>query len=230
MNTESYKDHYPVIAPLIMGLGIGDGKTTACVMAQAATIDALRKGKTLETPTDEMECACPVLRCIAINLNDTAWWSDDVERTNALRPIIPMLLDSRGDRELTWRRIFFSCDHAVRVITPMRMEWVSKNNPNKSQQILEWARKIQNLNPIIGRESALAARDICWEIKSAAAAAAAYAAYAAYAVDAAAVDAAAADADAAAADAYAAAAAVVDQKRRYRDSLLKCFIECAALK
>lgn len=38
---ELVKLHYPVIAPLLMGSGFGDGKTTMCVMAQAACIDAL---------------------------------------------------------------------------------------------------------------------------------------------------------------------------------------------
>ncbi len=55
--SEAYRNHYPVIAPLVMCHGLGDGKTTSCVVAQAATIDALRKGKTLDAPTDEMECA-----------------------------------------------------------------------------------------------------------------------------------------------------------------------------
>lgn len=31
----AFKTHYPVIAPLLMGPGVGNGKTTACVMAQA---------------------------------------------------------------------------------------------------------------------------------------------------------------------------------------------------
>src|SRR4051812_12831948 len=98
---EIYRNHYSVIAPLIMCNGVGDGKTTACVMAQAATIDALRKGKTLDKPTDDMECACPVLRRMAIRANDANWWKDDVERTEHLRPLIPLLLDSRGSAKLT---------------------------------------------------------------------------------------------------------------------------------
>lgn len=34
-NTSKYYGYYPVIAPLIMCSGVGDGKTTACVVAQA---------------------------------------------------------------------------------------------------------------------------------------------------------------------------------------------------
>ena len=94
-SNEAYSGFYPVIAPLIMCSGVGDGKTTACVMAQAATIDALRKGLTLDKPTDEMECACPVLRRMAIRANDANWWASDAERTEHLRPLIPLLLDSR---------------------------------------------------------------------------------------------------------------------------------------
>ena len=38
---QSFKFYYKVIAPLLMGEGVGDGLTTMCVMSQAACIDAL---------------------------------------------------------------------------------------------------------------------------------------------------------------------------------------------
>ena len=222
---ELVKLHYPVIAPLLMGAGVGDGKTTMCVMAQAACIDALRKGKTLETPTDNMACACPVLRRTAIRLNDTNWWKDNAERTEILRPIIPLLFDSRGDQALTARRMFFVADHAVRVITPMRVEWIVENRPKQQDRLQPWLDAIRKIQPITDKASALVARDLCREMRDAAvayadaaaaavaadAAAAVYAAAAADAADAAAVYAAAAAAAVVAADAaaavYAAAAA-----------------------
>ena len=125
--SEKYAGFYPVIAPLIMSSGVGDGKRTACVMAQAATIDALRQGKTLDKPTDQMDCACPLMRRIAISINDAGWWKSDEERTQHLRPLIPMLLDSRGDKALTKRRMYLASNHSVRVITPMRLEWIAEN-------------------------------------------------------------------------------------------------------
>jgi hypothetical protein len=231
------------VAPLIMTKGVGDGKTTACVMAQAATIDALRRGETLEAATDEMKCACPVLRRLAIRLNDTDWWEDDMERTNTLRPLIPLLLDSRGDGALTDRRVFFAADQAVRVLTPMRLEWIAKHS--KSERVREdstaGARLLRDLTPITDASTARTARDACERLK-ASASASAYAsadasasasAYAsAYAYASASADAYApayADADAYAyADAYA-SASVPAQRLLYREACLKLFRDCAAI-
>lgn len=206
-----YAGFYPVIAPLIMCHGVGDGKTTSCVMAQAATINALRQGKTLDAPTDEMECACPVLRRLAIRLNDGAWWADDMERTAVLRPLIPLLLDSRGDVDLTLRRVFFMADKAVRELTPMRLEWVSNNAKNEKLKtsIADGIRQIKALKPITSKATASAAREVCSKLR-----ASAYA-----------------DADAyASAYAYADADAIKAQRIKYRDSLLEAFRECAAIK
>lgn len=117
---EQVKYFYPVIAPLIMCAGIGDGRTTSCVMAQAATINALRKGLTLKSPTDNMECACPLLRYMAIFLNDGDWWESDLERTELLRPLIPLLLDSKGDNYE--KRRLHIVDFCYRKLTPLRIE------------------------------------------------------------------------------------------------------------
>jgi len=233
-----FKTYYAVIAPLLMGSGVGDGKTTACVMAQAATIDALRNGRTLDKPTDKMECACPVLRRLAIRLNDTNWWNSNEERTETLRPIIPLLLDSRGNRAITDARVFLVADRSVRDLTPMRLEFIAQKT--KSDKVkadcLSGAKKLRSLARIKDKASALKARDACENLrKSASASASAYAyasadayasAYAyAYAY--------------ASAYAYAAAAAYADeyvdayayaQKLKYRESLLQCFYDCAAIK
>jgi hypothetical protein len=76
------------------GLGILENNQ-ACLVAQAAIVDALANGEKITELTDSLECACPVLRVLAIALNDVKWWDSDKERTEALRPLIPMLLDSR---------------------------------------------------------------------------------------------------------------------------------------
>lgn len=121
---------YNVIAPLIMASGVGDGKTTACLVAQAATIDALRKGQTLETPTDALECACPLLRHMAIAMNDASWWKSNEERTRHLRPLIPLLLDSRGGFGLIQRRAARYSNAVIHELTPMRLEWIASNTKN----------------------------------------------------------------------------------------------------
>ena len=209
-NQDKYLGFYPVIAPLIMGEGVGDGKTTACVMAQAATIDALRKGKTLDAPTDEMECACPVLRRIAIRLNDTRWWKNNVERTEHLRPLIPLLLDSKGDETLTDKRVFFAADHAVRDLTPVRLEFIAKNtkNENVKQDCLDGAKKLRGLSRIKDKASALKASEVCRKLR-------AYASADAYAYA------------SANANAYAYAD---EQKLRYRAMCVQLFKDLAALK
>lgn len=167
---EAFANHYNVIAPLIMGNGVGDGKTTSCVMAQAATIDALRRGETLAAPTDQMECACPLLRRMAIRLNDTAWWKDNEERTALLRPIIPLLLDSKVSQELTWTRIFRSVDFVVRELTPMRLEYIAirSKSDNCKASIAKGLELLKTVQPISGKSSAKAASVVCKKLKESA--------------------------------------------------------------
>jgi len=143
--------HYPVIAPLLMGSGVGDGKTTMCIVAQAATIDALRKGKTLDKPTDQMECACPLLRRMAIRANDTDWWASNEERTEFLRPLIPLLLDSKHSESVTWKRIYYTADQSVRVLTPMRLEFIASRTKSAElkAEIAKGIEQIKALKPIV---------------------------------------------------------------------------------
>ena len=159
---------YSVIAPLIMGEGVGDGKTTACLVAQAATIDALRKGRTLDEPTDELHCACPILRRLAIRANDTNWWKDNAERTKHLRPLIPLLLDSRGSPALTKRRAAHLTNAVIHELTPMRLEWISANT--KSEAFAKSCRNgieaISKIEPVVDKASAIKARDALMGLKS----------------------------------------------------------------
>jgi hypothetical protein len=158
--SKEYAGFYPVVAPLVMCRGVGDGKTTACVMAQAATIDALRKGLTLDKPTDQMECACPLLRRMAIFANDTDWWKNDAERTEYLRPLIPLLLDSRASEAVTWKRIYAATDNVVRTLTPMRLEFIGRKEDVKNIATL------RNLPLITNKESAKAAGELCSKMRA----------------------------------------------------------------
>jgi hypothetical protein len=159
---------YSVIAPLIMGEGVGDGKTTACLVAQAATIDALRKGQTLDKPTDELHCACPILRRLAIRANDINWWEDNAERTKHLRPLIPLLLDSRGSPALTKRRVAHVTNAVIHELTPMRLEWIAANA--KTEAIAKLCRNgiesISKIEPVVDKASAIKARDALMGLKS----------------------------------------------------------------
>ena len=88
-----------------MSSGLGSLENNkVCVVAQAAILDALSKGQPITTLTDDLDCACPVLRVLAIALNDGGWWDNDQERTKTLRPLISLLLDSKRDSVVTAQR------------------------------------------------------------------------------------------------------------------------------
>ena len=233
---ELYRRHYKVIAPLIMGLGVGDGQTTACVMAQAATIDALRKGLTLDKPTDEMECACPILRCMAIRLNDSNWWDSNEERTEALRPLIPLLLDSRVSGPTYFTRALRCADAAVRRLTPLRLEWIAKHRTGKvADELRAGAKELRDAAAIVDSASASAARTTCLRLRNTAcchadaAASAASAASAAYAAASAAYASASASAYSSAASyAYTDASYSADYASAYSSAASYAYSDCAA--
>lgn len=93
-----------LVSGFTMGHGVGNSLAMrACVVAQAKILDDIAKGQPIIID-DHLECACPVLRSLAICLNDMPWWKDDEERTKTLRPLIPFLLDSRGAPAVTVER------------------------------------------------------------------------------------------------------------------------------
>ena len=167
MNTITNTE-YSVIAPLIMGKGVGDGKTTACLVAQAAMIDALRKGQTLDEPTAKLHCACPILRRLAIRANDMNWWEDDAERTKHLRPLIPLLLDSRGSPALTKRRAAHVTNAVIHELTPMRLKWIAANTKAWvfSKSCRNGIEAISKIEPVVDKASAMKARDALMGLKS----------------------------------------------------------------
>ena len=212
---------YNVIAPLIMAKGVGNGKETACLVAQAATIDALRKGQTLDKPTDELVCACPLLRRLAISMNDADWWKSNEERTEHLRPLIPLLLDSLGSLALTKLRAARYSNAVIHELTPMRLEWIAANTKNDklAASCRNGVKVIADIKPITSKASAQEARYALLGLKKSAeayaAAAAAYASAYAYAF------------------AYAEASAsayAYPQKLKYRTAAIALFRDLAAMK
>jgi hypothetical protein len=167
---------------------------------------------------------------MAIRLNEGNWWKDDMERTNTLRPLIPLLLDSKQPREKTLNRIYLVADNSVRVLTPMRLRFRAEQTQDEKRKasMLEGALKLESLQSLTDKASALAAREVCLKFKKYAYADAYSDAYAAaYAAAYADAD---ADADAAAcASAYADADADA-QRVKYRDALLALFHQVAAIK
>lgn len=105
------------VCKFTMSSGVGSlGNNTACVMAQAAILDALDKGKPIVDLTDKLDCACPVLRKLAITLNDGRWWADDLQRTRILRPLLTLILDSKSSLTVTAKRAELAAKFAEYVI------------------------------------------------------------------------------------------------------------------
>jgi hypothetical protein len=144
--------------------------------------------------TDQCDCVDPVINKLCIRINDI-YGSDDISRTEDIlefRFFAP--LGTQGTIEDSQRRLFKLVDVAVRVWTPYRLRL------NKEEEL---AIKLEQLSPIVDKETAKTAHS-AW-----ATAAAAYAAVDAYYAVAAAADIAA---PAAATAATAAAAATNEFK------------------
>ena len=167
-----------------------NGVENACAMEWVHVLDCERRGVDYHVGwTDSPACTCPIIASFVRKLNDRI--GDDAMRTRILRPLLPLLLGTGGDRETMVRRAYIAADFAVREAAPIALE--ARGCP-------EDAAKLRALDPIVDRDSALKARDAAADADAAAAsyAAASYAA-ASYAAADAAADAAAAAAAAAAA-------------------------------
>ena len=133
---------------------------TACVMSAAVALDRLRKGEPLGEATDELECVCPVIRRLAIGRND-GWWPSDEARTDWGLKLVPKLLDTRADRARTVRRAFRVADVAVRFLAPIAL---------RAQGRRDLAEKLERLEPVVNKASAMAARSAVYTAADAAAA------------------------------------------------------------
>jgi hypothetical protein len=164
-------------------------------------LDSARKpGQRAKAIDDKPECVCPAVREYSIRLND-ARWPSDADRTAALMPLVPLMMETADERRR--QRLYYFADRAARVFAPLAL---------RARGRRDLAARLRRLNPIVDEASARSAQAVCVAVRAAANAADAAdaadaAAYAAAAADAAAVYAADAAADAAAyaADADAAA-------------------------
>ena len=105
-----------------MGNGLGDYEQgNACVMACAVALWRFRHGEELGEATDELDCVCPVLRRLAIRLNDGVWWpAGEAERTAVLIPMVPRLLGTNNPGK-TRLRMYRAADWSVRTMLPTRL-------------------------------------------------------------------------------------------------------------
>lgn len=72
-----------------------------------------------EPHSDEPQCACPVAAAVVRATNDTL---DDQARERWLRPLVPLLVHSRGTAELERRRGWLVVDCLVRELLPMWLQ------------------------------------------------------------------------------------------------------------
>ncbi len=183
--------------------------------------------------SDRPECACPVLGAFGIRLNDRM---SDTERTT-LNPLIIKMMNTRSKPHEELRAAYLLRGVAAEIL-PLVFEDRGWHDLAKMVRAIPVGATRADMVPVLRKVRDLAAkyRNAAYAYAAAAADAAAYA-YAAADADAAAAAAyAAAAADAAAyayaadAAAYAAAAADAAQRVKYRDALLQCFRECAAIR
>jgi hypothetical protein len=181
--------------------GVGNGKTTACVMSLASVLAN-------EPFSDRPSCVCPIIRKLCIRLNDADWWEGDAERTRKLWPLARRVLGSRSTPEVEAKRVRICVLTAARVFAPAAL---------RARGLEEAASQLEAIPDDASYESI---RDACRSTADAANAAAnaANAAAAAYAT--AAAYAAAAAYDAAAAAAY--AAVKLTMRRALKDLILRC--------
>lgn len=137
-----------MIDELTFVAGVGDyAAKRACIMSAAVAMWRMDRGEDLGTATDELDCVCPVVRAFAIRVNDTAWWNNNTERTEVLRPFVDKIIGT-ADKEKTQLRASLVVDAAVRQFAPMAFEFIGQT---------EDAAKLRTLAPITDKKSAAAA-------------------------------------------------------------------------
>jgi len=77
--------------------------------------------------SDHPPCVCPVLGEFMRTWNDGI--SDDAERTTLLKPLIPKLINTRGDNKLEQRRAMMAADWMIRVHTPAWLRLAKLDEP-----------------------------------------------------------------------------------------------------
>jgi hypothetical protein len=203
-----------LIPKIVTGVGnYADGE--ACVMSEIVAMEREANGVPLNGASDKPSCVCPVIRQLAIRVNDAI--KDDAEREKWALEMIPKMIGTRGDGK-TQARAYLCADRAVRKFAADAMERAGRKDS---------AASLRGCAVITDRAKAKKGQRVAHAAADAAAYAAAYAAYAAaaaaaaaaYAADAAAYAAAYAYAADAAADAAAYAAASLQSKMQLLNDL-----------
>ena len=159
-------DRLATLPPLAKGAHDFDAGA-ACMMEAAAYVAG-------EPWSDRPVCVCPVIAAFARNLNDAM--PDDTTRDTLLRPLIPLVIGTRGGPDAERRRSFIAADFAVREAAPIAL---------RAAGLGSHADTLAELPRVIDTQTATAATAAADAYAAAYATAAAYAADAAYAATAA---------------------------------------------
>ncbi len=159
-----------------------------------------------EPHSDAPACACDVLAKYGRSLNDAMGdgAEGDALRDKHLAEVAPLLVDTRGTRDVQRRRAYLLADRAVRLIAPLALD---------AAGLHDHAATLRGLAPVTDAATARAARGVADAAAKAAWSAAGAAYFAAGAAAAEAADAADAAAGAAAGAAYFAAGAARNAAR-----------------
>jgi len=128
-----------------------NGLADACLMQ---AVDWVFRDK--DHFTDTPACASPVLTRFGIRIND-ARWPTDKDRTDALRPAIPLLIGTRTtDKDVELRRLYRLVDFAIREAAPYWFNYAYKQT--KKTLYKKHAAKMRACAPVTDTATAKAAR------------------------------------------------------------------------
>jgi hypothetical protein len=86
-----------------------------------------------EEHSDEPRCTCPVIAAFVRALNDAL---PDAERSLRLRPLVPRLVNTRGDAAVERARGRIVADALARVLVPMALTRMQRTDAAKSLRAL----------------------------------------------------------------------------------------------
>jgi hypothetical protein len=113
------------LAGLSLKSGSHSPDSTFCVMEAVAFVAG-------EPWSDHPQCACPVISTFLRSWNDSL--PTDADRDRLLKPLIPLLVGTKGNKKLEIRRATMAADWMVRAYTPA---WLRLAGLTKQAEALE---------------------------------------------------------------------------------------------
>ena len=99
--------------------------------------------------SDRPPCVCPVIGAFSRNWNDRI--KDDGLRNELLKPLVPVVVWTKGSAALEQRRAYRATDWAIRERLPELYDLI--------EPLKEYAAKLRALDPIVDKASAQKARE-----------------------------------------------------------------------